>query len=154
MNGILLDTSFLISFSDPNRPHHETAKQYYRKSLEREIPLFLSSIVIAEFEVKQPITDLPLRNMLVLPFNVDHARACGLMTGLINRSKTDDRVRVKDDLKLIAQCACEGISHLLTEDSNTLVKYMQSSNQPTKPILLKHGFDLSHFDGGQYSISM
>ena len=33
-------------------------------------------------------------------------------------------MRVKDDLKLIAQCQCENISHVLTEDSNTLTRYV------------------------------
>lgn len=42
----------------------------------------------------------------------------------IPRDAGDDRVRVKDDFKLLAQCDCESISHLLTEDASTLDKYL------------------------------
>ena len=124
MNGVLLDTSFLISFSDPARPHHAAALSYFRECVRRQIPMYLSAIVISEFQVKQAINDLPLRNFVVLPFNVDHAMKCGLMIRNMARDPDDDRVRVKDDFKLLAQCDCEGISHLISEDASTLAKYL------------------------------
>ena len=104
MNSVLLDTSFLISFSDPARPHHAAALSYYRECVRRQIPMYLSTIVISEFQVKQAINDLPLRNFVVLPFNVDHAMKCGLIIRSMARDPEDDRVRVKDDFKLLAQC--------------------------------------------------
>jgi len=30
-DGVLLDTSFLITLADKNRDHHETARRYWRK---------------------------------------------------------------------------------------------------------------------------
>lgn len=153
MNSVLLDTSFLITLASPQRPHHEAARQYFRECIQRQIPMYLSAIVISEFQVKQAISDLPLRNFVVLPFNVDHAMRCGLLIRQLARDDTDDRVRVKDDFKLIAQCDCEGISHLLSEDASTLVKYLQraqASGVPlTQSILLKGGFDPAWFDDGQ-----
>ena len=119
----MLDTSFLITLADPNRRHHETAKAYFKEAVQRQIPLYLSAIVISEFQAKQAINDLPLRNFVVLPFNVDHAMRCGILIRQLQRDPSDDRVRVKDDYKLIAQCDCEGISHLLSEDESTLVKF-------------------------------
>lgn len=71
--------------------------------------MYLSTIVISEFQVKQAINDLPLRNFIVLPFNVDHAMRCGIMIRQMNRDAGDDRVQVKDDYKLISQCDCENI---------------------------------------------
>ena len=80
--------------------------------------MYLSTIVISEFQVKQAINDLPLRNFVVLPFNVDHAMRCGLMIRQMPRDSGDDRVRVKDDFKLLAQCDCESVSHLISEDAS------------------------------------
>lgn len=121
--------------------------------------MFLSSIVIAEFHVKQSINDLELRNFIVLPFNVDHAMACGLMLrDWTARDASEDRVRVKDDFKLLAQCQCEGVTHLLTEDSSTLVKYLarlrDSGRMQTKSVELKAGFDLAWFNSGQRPLGL
>lgn len=153
MNSVLLDTSFLISLSDPARPHHEAAVAYYRECTRRQVPMYLSTIVISEFQVKQAINDLPMRNFVVLPFNVDHAMSCGLIIRTMPRDPEDDRVRVKDDFKLIAQCDCEIISHLLTEDANTLAKYLNRARDAglaaTKVVLLKAGFDAAWFENGQ-----
>lgn len=113
-------------------------------------------IVISEFQVKQAINDLPLRNLVVLPFNVDHAMRCGLLIRQLSRDPADDRVRVKDDFKLIAQCDCEEISHLLSEDESTLVKYLDRAQTPGQPVtrsvLLKQGYDVSWFENGQFRL--
>jgi predicted nucleic acid-binding protein len=153
MNSVLLDTRFLISLSDPTRAHHAAGKAYYRACIDRQVPMLLSTIVISEFQVRQAINDLPLRNFIVLPFNVDHAMACGLLIRAQARDPEDDRVRVKDDFKLIAQCQCDGITHLLTEDANTLTKYVgrhrDAGQLDTRCVLLRDGFDASWFESGQ-----
>lgn len=118
--------------------------------------MFLSTVVASEFQVKQPYTSLPLRNLIVLPFNIDHAERCGDLIAQHPRDQGDDRVRVKDDFKLIAQCDFEEISHILTEDRNTLVKYMERVQAapfpPLKALLLKDGFDVAWVNGGQMGI--
>lgn len=153
MNSVLLDTSFLISLSDPARSHHTSALAYYRECVRRQVPMYLSTIVISEFQVKQAINDLPLRNFVVLPFNVDHAMRCGLILRTMARDPEDDRVRVKDDFKLLAQCDCEAISHLISEDASTLAKYLDRARDTglaaTQAVLLRDGFDASWFENGQ-----
>lgn len=153
MNSVLLDTSFLISLSDPTRTHHGVALAYYREWVRRQVPMYLSTIVISEFQVKQAINDLPLRNFVVLPFNVDHAMRCGLIIRQMARDPEDDRVRVKDDFKLLAQCDCEAISHLISEDASTLGKYLDRARDSglatAKVVLLKDGFDAAWFENGQ-----
>jgi hypothetical protein len=153
LNSVLLDTSFLISLSDPTRVHHAAAVQYYRECVHRQVPMYLSTIVISEFQVKQAINDLPLRNFVVLPFNVDHAMSCGLIIRSMARDLDDDRVRVKDDFKLLAQCDCEAISHLISEDASTLAKYLDRAREAglaaTKVVLLRDGFDAAWFENGQ-----
>ena len=98
IDSVLLDTSFLISLSDPNRVNHETAKSYYREFIQRGVPMFLST-------------------------------------------------------KLIAQCECQAISHLATEDGSWLVRAIDrlaaAGRAAPKPVLLKAGFDAALFENGQ-----
>ncbi len=153
MNSVLLDTSFLISLSDPTRPHHDAAVSYYRECARRQVAMYLSTVVVSEFQVKQAINDLPLRNFVMLPFNVDHAMRCGLMIRQMPRDAADDRVRVKDDFKLLAQCDCEAITHLISEDASTLAKYLDRARETglasTRAVLLRDGFDEAWFENGQ-----
>jgi predicted nucleic acid-binding protein len=154
--SILLDTSFLITLADPARPNHPTALRYLREALGQGAPLYLSAIVASEFQVKQAVTDLPLRNLQVLPFNIDHAMTAGNLMRVLQRDPGDDRAAVKDDVKLMAQMQCESISHVLTEDKNTLAKYLARLNElgqsSAKAILLTQGFDATWFNGGQHSL--
>lgn len=156
LNSALLDTSFLISLADPTREHHATADWFFRELVSRQIPIYLSAIAISEFQVKQSVNDLPLRNMIVLPFNIDHAMSCGLLVSRFPRDNGDDRVQVKDDLKLIAQTECEGITHLLSEDKNSLVKYLarvkSAGHQVARAVLLSDGQDASWFEEGQWRL--
>jgi hypothetical protein len=153
VNSVLLDTSFLINLSDPGRLHHDVAVAYYRECTRRQVTMYLSTIVISEFQVMQAINDLPLRNFVVLPFNVDHAMRCGLIIRQMPRDSGDDRVRVKDDYKLLAQCDCETISHLISEDASTLAKYLDRARDAglatTRAVLLRDGFDAAWFENGQ-----
>ena len=87
MNSVLLDTRFLISLSDPARPHHAAAVDYYKECIRRQIPMMLSTVVISEFQVGQAINDLQLRNFMVLPFNIEHAMACGLLIRAQERTR-------------------------------------------------------------------
>ncbi|NJN00651.1 MAG: type II toxin-antitoxin system VapC family toxin, partial [Aquincola sp.] len=117
MDGVLADTSFLISLAKPQERNHVAALAYFKACLERGVPLYLSTIVVAEFSIKQSVLDLELRNFIGLPFNIDHAMKAGQIWNLLDRQADDAKSVVKDDVKLIAQCACEsGISHLLTGD--------------------------------------
>ena len=100
MTAFLVDTSFLISFADPQRPNHATAAAYFREALHRSVPLYLYAVAASEFQVKQAVTDLPLRNFIVLPFNFDHAMTAGLLMRQLDREPGDRRDVVKDDVKL------------------------------------------------------
>lgn len=156
MSAFLLDTSFLITLASTARPHHAAAKAYYQEALQRGVPLYLSAIVASEFQVGQAVTDLPLRNLEVLPFNIDHAMTAGLLLRELRRDPTDDRAAVKDDIKLIAQAICQSVSHVLTEDEQTLCKYIRRFSEAgrcsLKAVLLADGFDEGWFDSGQKRI--
>ena len=130
--SVLVDTSFLISLVDEHRPHHSIATQYYRLALEQKAPLYLSAIVASEFAIKQPITDLPLRQFRILPFNIPHAIRAAELWRLIERDDGDNRSVVRDDMKLLAQAAKESIPIVLTEDAKTLHKYCDRLRHPRR----------------------
>lgn len=120
MNGVLADTSFLITLSNPARPNHLVAKRYFYELINRQVIMYLSSVVVSEYEVKQRIEDLGLHNFVGIPFNIDHAKVAGALMrpALASRPPDYPRNTVKDDLKLLAQCQVAGISHFLTDDNN------------------------------------
>lgn len=153
LSAFLVDTSFLITLVDDTRPHHADAMSYLREAVRRGSTLYLSAVVVSEFHAKQPITDLPLRNFQVLPFNIDHAMMAGELVNTLRRDPGDPRDAVKDDVKLLAQAICTAIPFVLTEDERTLAKFarqLQSAGRTAvTAVLLRDGFDMAWFDGGQ-----
>lgn len=71
--GVVLDTSFLITLADSSRAHHDAARKYWRYFTENGLPMFLPTIVVSEFYIKQAIPPDILRACVVLPFNWDDA---------------------------------------------------------------------------------
>lgn len=147
MTSICVDTSFLISFADKGRPNHQAAMEYFRYAVENEFRICLSTLVIAEFEVKQRITDLPLSNFEVVPFSARHAvEAAKFHRTLTDLKSPDDGPRhvVRNDLKILAQAELEGCQTVLGEDSNTLTRWTEklhnAGHTQIRSILLKNGF--------------
>lgn len=90
IDAAVLDTGFLISLMDRNRPFHAVAKEYYRYFLENGFVMFLPTVVAAEFALKQPIADLPLRNFRVLPFTLNEASRCAGLNVAYYRAQQGD----------------------------------------------------------------
>ena len=153
MDGVLADTSFLISLAKPQERNHAASLAYFRACLDKAVPIYLSTIVVAEFSIKQSVLDLELRNFIVLPFNIDHGMKAGQLWSLIGREAGEAKSHVKDDVKLMAQCACEsGISHLLTGDerfAKRLSHLRMLGQVATEAIVLSDGFDDAWFRNGQ-----
>jgi len=148
MIQVSLDTSFLISFADPDRPNHTVAVDYFRHCLAQQIPMWISTVAAGEFEVGQPVSDLPLQNFRVQPYNLPHAiRAAALFRAIRaeNTSPTEDRRPVIiNDLKILAQAEEESIPVILTEDRNTLSRLAERLRQRgqvnVRVLLLAEGF--------------
>ena len=106
MLQVSLDTSFLISFADPDRPNHAAAVSYFRHCLAERIPMWLSTVAAGEFEVRQPVSDLPLQNFRIQPYNLPHAiRAAALFRAMREEdtnAQEDPRRVVINDLKILA----------------------------------------------------
>lgn len=158
----VLDTTFLISLADANRPSHATAHEYYRYFASKGATLLLPTVVVAEFAVKQPVSTLPLHNFRVLPFNLPHALLCADLNVAASRAAAGlvgQRDAVKDDFKIIAQAQVEQAGFLLTDDGETMGTYcsrLSSAGKTTfKVVLLKAGFDVAFVNGtGQAELSM
>lgn len=154
MIQVSLDTSFLISFADPDRPNHTVAVDYFRHCLAQRIPMWISVVAAGEFEVGEPVSDLPLQNFRVQPYNLPHAiRAAALFRMLReeNPNPTDDRRPVIiNDLKIIAQAEEEQIPVIITEDANTLsrlaTRLRQQNVISVRVVLLREGFTPGRLD--------
>lgn len=148
MIQVSLDTSFLISFADPDRPNHAVAVDYFRHCLAERIPMFISVVAAGEFEVGEPVSDLPLQNFRIQPYNLPHAiRAAVLFRALreeATASAEDRRPVIINDLKIIAQATEDQIPIILTEDTNTLSRIATRLRQrgviSVEVLLLKEGF--------------
>lgn len=143
---IMLDTSFLIAYADPNREHHLVARAYFREAIRQRLPMLLSSIVVAEFERKMPLSPLGLHNFRVLPFNFDDGQeAARLAEELSPTDDGDDRLCLGADLKIMAQAKRTKAVAILTEDRKTMAKYMDrlrdNGGFDCHAVLTKDGFD-------------
>jgi hypothetical protein len=150
-DGVLLDTSFLISFADPTRKHHAVAKRYFSHFVDEGLPMYLSTIVASEFQLGQPITDLPLTNFITLPFNLrDAVLSAELDFRLYSGSAGTTRAALKDDFKILGQAKSYQIAYLITEDERTLYRFCEELRKTgiisTRAIKLADGFSRSHFD--------
>jgi len=77
---------------------------------------------------------------------------------LPKRDAAENRVVVRTDLQLIAQAASEGIPFILTEDRNTLSKYVERARSAgfcqCRAVLLADGFDAAWFNDGQKALEL
>lgn len=157
--SVLIDTTFLITLYNKDRNNHGIAKKYFKHFIKKEIKMYLSTIVISEYQQMQPITEIiSSGNYLVLPYNYEDAiKTAEIVFHLGGASrKSSHRAQFKDDLKLMGQAAYKGIDFIITEDESTLARYCKKLNDARlfnpKVILLKDGFDTSVFNSGQSSL--
>ena len=149
----LLDTSFLITLVNSHRVHHQVARDYYRHMIDNQIHMFVSSIAVSEFVVKEALTDLPVSNLIFLPFNVTDGIESARLCNVLVRDEGDHRQAVKDDIKLLGHGSREKIPFVLTDDKKTMFKYCNRLREANacdmKPIALVDGFDdcAFNFDG-------
>ena len=153
--GVVLDTSFLITLAGPGRAHHETARRYWQHFAEQALPIFLPTIVVSEFCIRQEIPPDILRACVVLPFNWDDAiKAAELDFSKIKR-ESESRDALKDDVKIIAQAIVKDAAWIITDDTRSfyaLARDLADAGRAAfRAIKLEDGFDLSLFDPkGQY----
>lgn len=128
--SVLLDTSFFIRLLNDEDSLHKNARNYFKYYLDHSVQLNVSTISIAEYCVKGNIHELPLRNLHILPFNLDHAIQAGKFADVIFTQKKitgaelHPRAIIPNDSKLFAQADCDdSITQFVTSDSRSLGTY-------------------------------
>ncbi len=138
-NSVLLDTSFFIRLLNDEGPLHKNARGYYRYFLENDIVLKMSTISVAEYCVLGKLTELPLINIHLVPFNLDHAERTGEFAKILfesnkkSREKLMLRAIIPNDSKLFAQADLDkSVQYFVTSDARSQATY-KSLNEILRP---------------------
>ena len=131
-DGALLDTSFFLRFLNEEDPLFNSAEKYYQYFLGHRYKLYISTISIAEYCVKGSIEELPLRNLIILPFNILHAKRAGEFAGILYNAHKKKELIIKErpiiinDAKLFAQTDTEpNIKYFVTSDKRSIDLYQK-----------------------------
>ncbi len=126
--SVLLDTSFFLRFLNDEDPLFINADGYFRYFIENEINLMISTISIAEYCVGGDIHELPLRNLQIVPFNLDHAKRTGEFARIVFQNKAKLKLKerniIPNDTKLFAQAdIIPVVDYYLSSDSESMKIY-------------------------------
>lgn len=148
-SGVLIDTSFLITLADNTRANHAAAVQYWKHFKDSGMPIYLSVIVVSEFEVRQEIPEGIRQACVPLVFNWSDAA----LTAKFDRHREkEEGTAVKDDIKLIAQAVGHDVAFVITDDHQTFAKYSNRLREAGRvkfnTLVLRDGFDVGHFRKG------
>lgn len=126
--AVLLDTSFFLRFLNENDPLFKNADGYFRYFLQNEITMMISTISIAEYCVGGDVHELPLRNLQIVPFNLDHSKRTGEFAKIVfqnkGKLKLKERNIIPNDTKLFAQADCEkAVEFYLSSDTESFKIY-------------------------------
>lgn len=124
--AVLLDTSFFLRFLNDSDPLFNNADGYFRYCLQNEIDMLISTVSIAEYCIGGDIHELPLKNLQIVPFNLNHAQRTGEFAKVAFQSRNagtlqvNDRKIIPNDTKLFAQADCEKtVECYLSSDSES-----------------------------------
>ncbi len=122
--SVLLDTSFFLRFLNDSDPLFKNADDYFRYFLQKEITMMVSTISIAEYCVGGDVHELPLRNLQIVPFNLDHSKRTGEFAKIVfqnkGKLKLKERNIIPNDTKLFAQADGERtIEFYLSSDTES-----------------------------------
>lgn len=128
--GVLCDTGFLIRLSNPHDPLHANARGYLKYFLEEGHGIYVSTIALAEYAVRDKIGNLPMKYFRVIPFNIDHAQKAGEFANVVFSKREQmpaeitQRVIIPNDTKMFAQAeVTPAITHYLTADIRCVAVY-------------------------------
>ena len=143
MDNILLDTSFCIRLLKKNDELHQNAKGYFKCFLDQKVEIYLSTIVVAEYSVKDDSNNLPLEFVRIVPFDFFDGKTAGEFHSILINNKEQvaeiERNVIKDDCKIIAQIFNRKIGAYITKDK-------KSFKQIFTPIQKAKGFNIELLD--------
>jgi len=138
-SSVLLDTSFFIRLLNDEDLLHKNAKGYFKYFLEKEIILKVSTITIAEYCVVGKLEDLPLRNIQIIPFNLNQAKRTGEFAKIIftenklAKEKLSPRAIIPNDSKLFAQADLDKTITLFVTSDIRSQKTLSALKKRTQP---------------------
>lgn len=127
--AVLLDTSFFLRFLNDSDQLFENADGYYKYLLNEKFDLVISTISIAEYCSGGDISELPLKNLQILPFNLNHGKRTGELARVAFQARRDkalqlkERLLIPNDTKLFSQA-----------DSEQYIQYYLSSDLESKKV--------------------
>ena len=135
-NYVMLDTSFFIRLLNEQDPLHENALEYYKYFLQNNFVLKTSTISVAEYCVKGDIDELPLQDVQIVPFNINHATRAGNLAAIVfenrNTLNLPDRRIIPNDTKLFAQADTEAQVQKFATSDLECIKVYNFLNQNSK----------------------
>lgn len=138
-SAVLLDTSFFLRFLNEQDPLFKNADGYFRYFLQKKLDMLISTVSIAEYCVGGKVNELPLKNLQILPFNLDHAKRCGEFAKIAfqhkNTLKLRERNIIPNDTKLFAQA----------DIVNSIEFYLSSDTESQKIFNLLKQYDKPKF---------
>lgn len=157
--GVLLDTTFLIALVNDNDPLHAVARSYHSSFLRKNIPMYLSVIVVTEFHQKQ--SSLPLLSSgkyIPVVFNIPDATLAAQMYFDLGKARRGDKAQFKDDTKLLAQAKNNQCEFIITADQGFHKAAMElnaAGMLEARSINLSEPYDEAWFNPlGQKSLSL
>ena len=135
--AVLLATSFFLRFLNDSDPLFKNADGYFRYFLKQEIAMMVSTISIAEYCVGGDVHELPLRNLQIVPFNLDHSKRTGEFAKIVfqnkGKLKLNERNIIPNDTKLFAQADCEKLVEFYISSDTESLKIYNLLKQKTNP---------------------
>jgi predicted nucleic acid-binding protein len=132
IKSVLVDTSFLIRLLKADDPWHKNCLDYWEYFCKKQIEIYLSTIVVSEYSVKDTPAHLPLKQMQILPFNFFDAKIAGELRAALSATKKlgeyGERNVVINDVKILAQIFNKDIDAYITSDR----KFFDTIYTPTQ----------------------
>ena len=136
---------FFLRFLDDSSLLFRNADGYFRYFLQHEIDMLISTISIAEYCIGGDIHELPLKNLQIVPFNLNHAQRTGEFAKIAFQAKNagslqvNERKIIPNDTKLFAQADCEkSVEFYLSSDTESQKVYNILKNNATPKFQFIH----------------
>lgn len=142
--SILLDNSFVTRLLKSDDEYHLQTVEYFEHFLEKDIVLYLSTIVISEYAAADnPDNLLELNAFQILEFDYGDAKIAGEYFSFLKDDAglrdIEARKVVINDLKLFAQIKNRGIGAFITKDRKALSKMIE-------PLMHNKGLEFEYID--------
>lgn len=127
IKSVLLDNSFVTRLLKSDDEFHQNVLEYFQYFLEKNIVLYLSTIVVSEYAVADdPDNLLALNTFQLLEFDYTDAKVAGEFFALLKNDrelrKVEQRRVIVNDVKLFAQIHNREIDAFITKDREALSK--------------------------------